>query len=290
MPQIEVSIVLGSFNRLSLLKSTIKSVRENNITVPYEVIVIDGGSIDGSLAWLLKQKDILTIVQHNRGKFLGKTIERKSWGYFMNLGFKIAKGKYILMISDDCILVPNSVMNGINYANRAIMQGDNIGAVAFYWRNWPEMADYWVGYVFGKMFVNHGLYLKKALENVGWLDEDNYHFYHADGDICLKMWEAGYIVVDSPDSYVEHFSHSNRLLGNRNTERQKNDWNTFETKWKVDSIKHDEWKTRQFDDINKSVLKFPLSERLIIKPKALLGNSARMIFRNFKTLKSLIIR
>jgi glycosyltransferase involved in cell wall biosynthesis len=282
MSEIEVSIVLGSFNRLSLLKSTIKSVRDNNITVPYEIIVIDGGSTDGSLTWLLKQRDVLTIVQHNRGKFLGKTIERKSWGYFMNLGFKIAKGKYILMISDDCILVPNSVMNGINHADKLIRDGNNIGAVAFYWRNWPDQINYWVGFVFGKMFVNHGLYLKAALEKVDWLDEVNYQFYHADGDICLKIWDAGYVVVDSPDSYVEHFSHSNKLRGNRNLAPQKKDWETFEARWYKNGEKSDAWITKGFNDPNNSVLKFPISERIMIKPKAIIKSSALCMLGVFR--------
>jgi glycosyltransferase involved in cell wall biosynthesis len=250
--------------------------------VPYEIIVIDGGSTDGSLSWLMKQKDIITIVQHNRGKFLGKTIERKSWGYFMNLGFKMAKGKYILMISDDCILVPNAVMNGINHADQLIANGNNVGAVAFYWRNWPEQINYWVGFVFGKMFVNHGLYLTEALEKVGWLDEDNYHFYHADGDVCLKIWEAGYVVVDSPNSYVEHFSHSTKLRGNRNTTNQKKDWNFFEAKWNKSLEKHDAWIIKEFDDRHKSILKFPFSERAMIKPKAIVKSSARWILDTFR--------
>jgi glycosyltransferase involved in cell wall biosynthesis len=86
--EIEISIVLGSYNRLPFLKSTIESVRNNKITVSYEIIVIDGGSNDGCMKWLAKQKDIITIVQHNHGKFRGQKIQRRSWGYFMNLGFK----------------------------------------------------------------------------------------------------------------------------------------------------------------------------------------------------------
>lgn len=37
-----------------------------------------------ALSWLLKQKDVITIVQHNRGEFMGKKIEQLSLGYFMN--------------------------------------------------------------------------------------------------------------------------------------------------------------------------------------------------------------
>ena len=43
-----ISIVLGTYNRKNFLKETIKSIRNNNINVPYEIIVIDGGSSDGS--------------------------------------------------------------------------------------------------------------------------------------------------------------------------------------------------------------------------------------------------
>jgi GT2 family glycosyltransferase len=90
-----ISIVLGSYNRLRFLKLTIKSIRNNGIAVPYEIIVIDGGSTDGSMAWLIKQKDIITIVQHNQGIWKGTQIKRRSWGYFMNLGFKSAHRVYM---------------------------------------------------------------------------------------------------------------------------------------------------------------------------------------------------
>jgi glycosyltransferase involved in cell wall biosynthesis len=109
----QVSVVLGSYNRKRLLKAAIQSIRNNGISVPYEIIVVDGGSTDGSLRWLIKQKDIINIVQHNRGSSKGQPVERRSWGYFMNLGFKCAQGKFIVMISDDTLLVPGSVMNAL---------------------------------------------------------------------------------------------------------------------------------------------------------------------------------
>jgi glycosyltransferase involved in cell wall biosynthesis len=118
-----VSVVLGSYNHYSFLRAVLESVRNNGQNFPYEIIVVDGGSTDGSLHYLTKQKDIITIIQHNRGKFRGKKIERRSWGYFMNLGFKTAQGIYILMISEDCLLVPGALKNGVSLFDELLSSG-----------------------------------------------------------------------------------------------------------------------------------------------------------------------
>ena len=259
----EISVVLGSYNRLVFLKAAIESIRDNGITAPYETIVVDGGSTDSSLQWLSRQKDIITIIQHNRGTFRGKPIQRRSWGYFMNLGFKCTQGKYILMISDDCLLVPGAVMNGLRHFETRRTAGDNVGAVAFYWRNWPDQKDYWVGLTLGgKMFVNHGMYLRQALEHVGWVDEERYQFYHADGDLCLKLWEQGYKVVDCPDAFVEHFTHANYKVRRSNTGQQAADWEAYLRRWSEVFYQPDmpnvgSWIYRQYVDPHDTVAQFP---------------------------------
>ena len=230
-----VSVVLGTYNRKRFLKLTIESIRKELFGFPHEIIVVDGGSTDGTLPWLVKQKDIIVIVQHNRGRWKGETIERRSWGYFMNLGFRSAEGKYVCMLSDDCLVVPGAIRNGYSLFEEETTAGKKIGAVAFYWRSWPweEDGSFWVGLTLGgKMFVNHGIYLKQALEDVGYIDEDSYHFYHADGDLCLKIWQKGYSIIDSPQSFIEHYSHANFSTRRSNTERQKADLKTYLDRWK----------------------------------------------------------
>jgi len=230
-----VSLVLGSYNRKNLLKLTIASIREelSHASFPHEIIVVDGGSTDGSLRWLSGQKDIITIIQHNRGTWKGKEIRRRSWGYFMNLGFRCAQGTYVCMLSDDCLVVPGAIINGFNLFENEKKTGKKTGAVAFYWRNWPDQKKYRVGLTLGnKMFVNHGMYLKKALEDVGYIDETTYLFYHADGDLCLKLWEKGYEITDSPDSYIEHYTHATLSVRKSNLKNQKQDWDNYLKKWK----------------------------------------------------------
>src|SRR5580658_1734282 len=124
----QVSVVLGTYNRLSFLKATIASVRASQIDFPYEIIVVDGGSSDGTIDWLMEQRDIISIVQHNREISEGKARRKRSWGYFMNLGFKCAEGRYICLISDDSVVHPDTLANGVRRFDRGISEGHRLGA------------------------------------------------------------------------------------------------------------------------------------------------------------------
>lgn len=269
-----ISIVLGTFNRFDLLKLTIQSIREElqYFLSGHEIIVIDGGSTDGSLEWLIQQKDIITIVQHNRGEWLGKPIERKSWGYFMNLGFKAAQGKYICMISDDCLIIPGAIRNAVQLFEEKLNQKKKIGAIAFYYRNYPFDAHYFVQIPQGRMIINHGLYLKSALEKVNYIDETTYQFYFADADLSFRLWKAGFKIIDSPTSFIEHYIDEAEKIRSENSKIGESDsiifskrfwgitkYNSFKTKlchfFKI-RIKKTSIRFIEFSDPNKTAQKF----------------------------------
>jgi len=227
-----LSIVIGSFNRLNMIKLCIQAVREETSSYRTEIIVVDGGSTDGTLEWLLSQKDIITTVQHNRGEWQGKKIERKPWAYFMNLAFKSASGKFICMLSDDSLIVPGAINEGLKLFESKLETSHKIGAIAFYFRDYPIRKKYAVAVNIGNLYVNHGLYLNSALHEVGHIDE-NYHFYFADTDLTLKLKSHGYNCIASPTSFVEHyFEATPDIRASNNDDKKEKDRLRLINKWR----------------------------------------------------------
>lgn len=283
-----VSIVIGSFDRHAFLKLTLESIRNELLGISHEIIVVDGGSTDGTVGWLTNQKDVILILQHNRGQWKGKQIRRRSWGYFMNLGFKSAQGKYICMVSDDCLLVPGAIKNGVARFEQALNDGSNVGAVAFYWRNWPEQSEYVVGLTWGgKMFVNHGLYLRMAIEEIDFADELNYDFYFADGDLCLRLDKVGYECIDSPQSFVEHYSHANLNVRSSNQINQNDDWQTYKNTWlPVLGESDNDWLPCSYQDVHDTAGKFKsLWEVRVNLIKAKLKSGLKIVIRQYNAYR-----
>lgn len=275
--QRSISVVIGSLNRRDYLELTLKTLRQELAAIPgpHEIFVVDGGSTDGTVEWLITQKDVISIIQHNRGEWLGQKIQKQSWGYFMNLGFKAATGKYILMLSDDCLVVPGAIQNGLKQFEEQL-KTEKLGAIAFYWRNWPDMKNYWIGKTLGgRIFVNHGMYLREALENVGYIDEDNYHFYCGDGDLCLKIWKAGYTVQESENSYIEHFMESTPEIRKENNVTYSKDWGNYLSRWAgvygTTEPEANTWVYREFHDESETC-------KLFMKPST--TNFARAVAKS----------
>ena len=69
----------------------------------------------------------------------------------------------------------------------------------------------------------HGILLKEALKRVNYADGDRYIFYKAGSDLCLKMWQAGYEIIDCPTSFAEHYYDPNESVRLSNNALLKQD-------------------------------------------------------------------
>ncbi len=238
MTRPDVSVVLGSLNRRRLLARTIQSVRENGFAGKLEIIVVDGGSHDGTCEWLAHQKDVLTIIQPNYKLKQpdGRLHRAHTWGEFMNMGFRAAQAPWVVMVSDDLILCPNALQSGYDHLNRLAALGEQIGGGAFFWRDYPRSVCYHVKLLPNDVVhVNHGFFNVVALAEVGYADETNFEFYGADGDLSMRLNLAGWKTVPLDNALAEHLTHRinwrGRLLSQKNPSIQA-DMSTFEERYR----------------------------------------------------------
>lgn len=86
----KISVVIPSYNRKELLKRSINSV--NNQTIkPFEIIVVDDGSFDGTEAMIKRNYDFIKFIkQKNKGVSAAR-----------NFGIKVSSGEWICFLDSD---------------------------------------------------------------------------------------------------------------------------------------------------------------------------------------------
>ena len=87
----KVAIIVVTYNRLSLLKECIQSLR-NQTYDDTSIIVINNGSTDDTYKWLAEQNDIVTINQSNTGG---------AGGFFTGIKYACENGFEYTWIMDD---------------------------------------------------------------------------------------------------------------------------------------------------------------------------------------------
>lgn len=97
----DVSVVIVSYNVAELLKNCLQSIFKYTSGLTFEVIVVDNASTDDSV-------EILKSFQQNNFKLI-ESPENGGFSKGNNLGISQAKGKYILLLNPDTLLVENTV-------------------------------------------------------------------------------------------------------------------------------------------------------------------------------------
>jgi len=92
-----VSIIIPTFNGLQYLKQTMDSVQKHT-KWPFEVIIIDNASEDGTQEYLLHQADYTMDGQYLRNE--------KNMGFAAsnNQGVQVAKGNFLCFLNNDTIV------------------------------------------------------------------------------------------------------------------------------------------------------------------------------------------
>ena len=207
MEDITVSIVIPTYNRKNELKKCIESLLSQKYpTNDYEILIIDGGSTDGTdeLVNLFK-KDFESI----------KFIKQESSGVAAarNLGIKHSRGKYIAFIDSDCIAGENwlkicvrtisSSDNSIAGVGGKILSGINTligdGAHLIEFHQYSSNDQKFV-----RVTPTANLCLKRGIfDEVGYFDESLN--VGEDAELCWRIIKKGYKILYIPEIKVTHF-------------------------------------------------------------------------------------
>jgi len=213
-----VSIVVVNWNGKRYLSKCFNSLKE----VTYknlEVVMVDGGSTDGSVELVRKNYPWIRVIQHeaNCSANMGLIFDR-------NLGVRKTTGKYIIFLDNDTHveadfineLVPlmeaddkiGACQSKILLEDRKTLdsQGDYQTKVGFLYARGTLQTDNNRFNSIEEIFSGKGAALtvrRKAFEEIGMLDE-NFFIEFEDGDLCWRLWIAGYKVLYIPKSIVYH--------------------------------------------------------------------------------------
>lgn len=102
-----VSILVISWNTCSLLDECIHSVYSTAEGIPVEIIVIDNGSVDGSLDMVATKYPDVVLVQNH---------ENVGFARANNQAAELAHGEYLLLLNSDAQLLPQTLANFVNHA------------------------------------------------------------------------------------------------------------------------------------------------------------------------------
>lgn len=200
-----VAIVLGTYNRLALLKDAIESIRASagrNGNV-YAIIVIDGGSTDGTREWMQSSsnQDIWTIYQE-----LPLTGAVRAF----NLGFERAVNAgfdYVAHLNDDIKIL---TLNAIDIAIEKLNADPKLGAVAFGYDLYKP-GTFLCSQYGGKTYVNFGVIRREAGMAVARAQGDPtgcawwnpvYRTYGADTEFGCQLAVLGWEVLAMPELHV----------------------------------------------------------------------------------------
>lgn len=235
----KTSIIIPTFNGRELLKDCIYSIKRHT-NEPYEIIVVDNGSSDGTVD-ICRQEGITFISLANNIGFPAAC----------NKGLKIATGDTLLLLNNDVIVTRNWLQNMLNCLNSETKIGI-VGPLTNYasgkqqidmpYTSLEEMsnqlnepdASKWlqVDRIVGLCF----LFKRELMDRIGLLDERYSPGHFEDDDYCYRARNTGYTFRIAGDVFVFHHGSASFAKQDMSQVKHLIDTNKqkFMDKWGVD--------------------------------------------------------
>jgi N-acetylglucosaminyl-diphospho-decaprenol L-rhamnosyltransferase len=217
------AVVLVCWNNRDYLGPCLRSLFGANLRHPFEVVVVDNGSTDGSQAMLREDFPSVLLIENGSNVGLGRA---------SNQGTEATSAPYVLLLNNDTLVKGESLDRLIDHlaatpdagaVGGTLLNGD--GSFQSGWGRFPTLAEefliatrlgewLWAGYPShrserpgrdaGWLSSACLLLRRSALEQVGLLDED-YFIYGDETDLQFRLVKGGWRVCYLPDVTTVHF-------------------------------------------------------------------------------------
>lgn len=224
----DVSIIIVNWNTKDILKDCLKSVYEQTKGIDYEVIVVDNTSTDGSVEMVKKQFPHITLLKNS---------ENRGFSAANNQGIAVTKGRYILLLNSDTIVLGNAIAETVSFADVSpdaavvgcrVLNPDRtlqptcfmfpsllnmLLSSSYLYKLFPrskffgrEEMTWWDSKDTREVDVVKGCFMlirKEAIREVGVMDEQ-YFMYCEETDWCYRFKKAGWQIIYAPVAEVVH--------------------------------------------------------------------------------------
>jgi GT2 family glycosyltransferase/2-polyprenyl-3-methyl-5-hydroxy-6-metoxy-1,4-benzoquinol methylase len=225
-----VSIVMLTWNQKGLTEMCLRSL-EISTKVPYELIVVDNGSTDGTVDFLKSYAAEKVTDKQDNVKLIFNP-ENVGFARGNNQGLKEARGEYLVLLNNDTVL-PNMwlerMLRRFYSDKKAGMVGPRSNYVKprqFAQPEYSELAEFSKfaeGFYLknqGKTTVTESLVgfcltvKREVFAKIGLLEEDYTIGGYEDDDLCIRARRAGYRLLIADDVYVHHFGNASFKANN----------------------------------------------------------------------------
>lgn len=225
-----LTVVIISYNTKDLTLDCLRSVYEQAKDTSFEVIVVDNASSDKSAEAIEREFSYVTLIR-----------SKKNLGFAAanNLAAKQAKGKYLLLLNPDTVVLDQAVEKlhafAVSHPEHLIYGGRTLfkdlslnptscwrrptlwslfcnatGLVSIFRRNKffdPESYGSWQRDIMREVDIVTGCFLlieKTLWENLEGFDPD-FFMYGEDADLCLRAKKMGARPIISPAATIIHY-------------------------------------------------------------------------------------